>query len=475
MKSPCFVLVVLAVLDVFVLPAHAAETLPKPDTSRMEPAVRKQVEEEMAAVSQVVADPKAEPAALAEAFGRCGRQLAAYELSEGAQECFGKAARYAPQDPRWPYYLGALAQKRSDLDGARSFFERALALQPGDPSTLLRLAELDLSAGRLPAAQARFQELLDRDPAFAAAALDGLGRVAMQGGDAKTAAERFEAALARQPQASLLHYQLGMAYRKLGEADKARLHLSQYGQIAVKAPDPLIEELARLNAGVRQHVIAGTKAFQAGQFATAMDEYRQALAADPGNADVWANLGAALQKQGDAAGAEESYRRAVAANPNHARAHYNLGTLLAARGERREGIEHLEAAVRLDPEGKGARFNLATALMEAGEPARALAQYDEIIRRTPADAMAHYQRGLALLALQKPEEALGELQAVAEAAPGAVEPQVGLARALAALGRFGEAAAAQGRAAELAEKAGRPEAGALRACWERYQAGRGCS
>ena len=447
----------------------------------MEPAVRRQIEEEMAGIARIVASPGSDPRARAEAFGRCGRQLAAYELSEAAEECFEKAARAAPEDPSWPYYLGAAAQKRSDLDAARSFFERALALRHGDPPTLRRLGELDLAAGRLPAARARFEQLLAlNDPAYAAAAQDGLGRVAMQSGEAKDlqkAVEHFEAALALQPQASLLHYQLGIAYRKLGQADKARLHLSAYGQGAVRAPDPLIDQLVRLNAGVRQHVIAGTQAFQAGRFAAAVEEYRLALAADPGDADVWANLGAALQKTGDAAGAEESFRRALAADPQHARAHYNLGSLLAARGDSRqrgEAIEHLEAAVRLDPEAKGARYNLATALLEAGEPARALAQYDEIVKRTPADAMAHYQRGLALLLLQKPEEALGELQAVAEAAPEAVEPQAGLARALAALRRFPEAAAAQRRAADLAERSKRPDLPALRSCLQLYEQGQPC-
>jgi Flp pilus assembly protein TadD len=470
------VLVVLFVLP----PAFAAETLPKPDTARMEPAVRRQIEEEMASIAQALAAPNADAHALAEAYGRCGRQLAAYELTAPAEECFGKAAQHAPQDPRWPYYLGAAAQKRSDLDAARTFFERALALKPGDPPTLLRLGELELASGHLPAAQSRFEQLLAADPAYAAAARDGLGRVALKSGDAQTAkaVEHFEAALALQPQASLLHYQLGIAYRKLGESGKARLHLSQYaqgGQTAVKAPDPLIEELARLNAGARQHVIAGTQAFQAGRFAVAVEEYRQALAADPGDADVWANLGAALQKTGDAAGAEESFRRALAADPNHARAHGNLGSLLAARGARREGIEHLQAAVRLDPEAKAARFNLATALLEAGEPAAALAQYDEIVKRAPADAMAHYQRGLTLLALSKPADALPELQAVADAVPNAVEPQTGLARALAALGRFGEAAAAQSRAVEIAAQTGRPDSAALRSCLQSYQQGKPCA
>lgn len=454
-------------------------TVPAPDTSRMEPAVRQQLQEEIAAVTAIVAQPGAGEAALAEAFGRCGRAYAAYELSEAAGECFGKAARHAPKDPRWPYYLGALAQKRNDLDAARASFERALALKPGDPPTLLRLGEIDLAGGRLDAARARFEALLAADPAWAVAALDGLGRVAMQRGDAAAAIQRFEEALTRQPQASVLHYQLGMAFRKLGDLDKARLHLSQYvqGQGAVRTPDPLIDELARLNFGTRQHVVAGTRALQEKRFAAAVEEYRKALAADPGDAAVWSNLGIALQKQGDAEGADESYRRALSIEAGDARAHYNLGSLLAARGERAtrtEAIEHLEAAVRIDPDLTAARFNLATALLESGEAARALAQYDEILKRTPGDVTAHYFRGTALLRLGRAAEAAEELGRVAAAEPGALEPAAGHASALAALGRFAEAAAEQRRAVALAEQAGRPELPALRSCLDLYRQGRPC-
>jgi Flp pilus assembly protein TadD len=443
----------------------------------MEPAVRQQIQEEIAAVTAIVAQPSAGEAALAEAFGRCGRAYAAYELSEAAGECFGKAARYAPKDPRWPYYLGALAQKRNDLDAARASFERALALKPGDPPALLRLGELDLAAGRLDAARARFEALLAADPAWAAAALDGLGRVAMQRGDAAAAIQRFEEALVRQPQASVLHYQLGMAYRKVGDLEKARLHLSQYvqGQGAVRTPDPLIDELARLSSGgTRQHVVAGTRALQEKRYAVAVEEYRKALAADPDDASVWSNLGIALQKQGDAAGAEESYRRALSIEAGDARAHYNLGSLLAARGERTQGIEHLEAAVRIDPDLAAARFNLATALLESGEAARALAQYDEILKRTPGDVTAHYFRGTALLRLGRAAEAAEELGRVAAAEPGALEPAAGHASALAALGRFAEAAEEQRRAVALAEQAGRPELPALRSCLDLYRQGRPC-
>lgn len=457
--------------------AEAAGSIPQPDLSRMEPVVRAQIEEEIGAVTKVVESSAADPHELAAAFGRCGAVYAAYELSAGAEECFRKAAVRAPEDPRWPYYLGSLAQKRSDLDAARTSFERVLTLRPGDPPTLRRLGELELAAGHTDAARARFTALLASDPAYAAAAHDGLGRVEMLRGDAAgatAAAAHFEEALARQPRATSVHYQLGMAYRKLGQADKARAHLAAFAEAPVAAPDPLIDALAGLNTGTRQHVIAGTQALQAGRPADAAAEYRQALAAQPRNAEVWGNLGIALQRMQDFAGAEESYRKALEVDPGAVRAHYNLGSLLARRGAHQEGIEHLQTAVRLDPDLVDARFNLATALLESGDAAGALAQYDEILKRSPGDLVARYNRGTTLLRLGRAREAAEELGQVAAAAPEAVEPAAGHAGALAALGRFGEAAGEQRRAVDLAGRAGRPDLPALRACLELYEKGRPC-
>ena len=452
-------------------------TLPSPDLARMEPVVRRQLEQEGAALKKAVDSPAADSAALAAAYGRCGAVYAAYDLAAAAVACFENAAAHAPADPRWPYYLGFLAQKRSDLDAARSFFERVLALRPGDPPALRRLGEVELAAGGVDAARARFAALLAGDPAYAAAAHYGLGRLELLRGDAAGAREavaHFEAVLARQPQASLVDYQLGMAYKKLGQTEQARAHLAAFGDAPVAAPDPLIDLLAGLNTSTRRHADAGAQALQEGRLAAAVQELRQALAADPHDAKVWSNLGVAQQRLRDPAAAEESFRKAVESDPGAARAHYNLGSLLAQRGLREAGIEHLETAVRLDPDLMDARFNLATALLESGETARALAQYDAILARSPGDMAARYNRGTTLLRLGRAGEAEEELGRVAAAAPEAVEPAVGHASALAALRRFGAAAGEQRRAVELAARAERQDLQALRSCLQLYEQGRVC-
>jgi Flp pilus assembly protein TadD len=418
--------------------------VPAPDTARMEPAVREQLDaarRRLAASSPPTGQP---PSAAAEAYGEAGSLYLLYGLFDAAIPALVDAEALAPRDARWPYYLGVAAQQQDDAEAARAALSRALALAPGDVPTLLRLGEIELLADRPEAARERFAAALAAEPGSAAAHA-GLGRVALARRDAAAAVEHFSAALAAQPRATSLHAQLAAAYRQSGQLDRARQEASRYaetgGEGRVTFADPRMDRLAVVDAGAKGHAARATRALEAGQLAAAAEEYGKALAAEPGDADAWANLGVARERLGDRPGAEAAYRKAIALAPEAPRPRYNLGTLLAQRGEVKEGIEQLGAAARLAPDWKDARINLATALESRGNAAAALTQYDEILRREPADEIARYRRGLALLALGRAGDAAAELAKVTAAEPAAAEPRAALAAALLRAGRDREARA----------------------------------
>lgn len=421
--------------------------LPAADTSAMEPAVREQLEAERRGLAEAEARLPAGSTELADAYGRCGRVHALYKLNETARACFENAARLAPSDPRWACHLGTLFQALGDFAEAEARLARCLELKPGggdlrglEAATLIRLGEVRLQLGRPDEARQAFEAAL-RTTGTAAAAHFGLGRLALAQGDARAAAEHFEATLASQPGASEVRSPLAIAYRKLGRLDDARKALAGYGDGRVAFPDPLAAEVAALNTGSHQYVLAGTAALRDRRFAAAAEAFRKAMEADPGNAAAWAGQGVALEGLRDLPGAEASYRKALELDPASARGHYNLGTLLAARGDRKEGIEHLETAVRLDPESRDALFNLGQALAEAGEPARALGAYDRLLERAPQDAVARFQRAQVLATLGRHGEAAAELGSVVAAAPGEVAPRAAQAQALLLAGRDAEARA----------------------------------
>jgi type IV pilus assembly protein PilF len=68
--------------------------------------------------------------------------------------------------------------------------------------------------------------------------------------------------------------------------------------------------------------------FEHGQTTVALDEIKQALAADPNNADAYNLRGLVYMRLDDAALAEDSFRRAIAINPRDPNARHNYGWLL---------------------------------------------------------------------------------------------------------------------------------------------------
>lgn len=123
-------------------------------------------------------------------------------------------------------------------------------------------------------------------------------------GRTEDALERYAEALARDPDSSPLTYNLGNALYRLGRLEEA---LNAYGAVAEQArPDTELGQAARFNEG--------TASLQAGDFAAAVRSLRQAVGANPTDADFRHNLELALirmkqqeqQKKGGDPGQEES-------------------------------------------------------------------------------------------------------------------------------------------------------------------------
>jgi tetratricopeptide (TPR) repeat protein len=364
---------------------YAAPTQPVPrvDLARMEPAAREKVEAAYRAVASVANLSTSDAAAV---FGEAGQVFLHYVLPDAALPCLENAAALAPQDFRWEYFAGFAARMKDDLERARGHFQRAVALKSPFPFGQVRLASIEVERGDLEAAARAYQAAL-AFPETAAAAHYGLGRVALLRGDARLAAEQFEATLAAQPNASIVHAQLAIAYRRLGQLDKAAAQAAAHGKEGVEVHDLLLENLDQANPSTAARVAAALRELQEGRLALAKaaEDFRAATAVDPKDLRVWLGLGQAQESLGDSASAERSYRRAVELEPGNPLARLKLGTLLAQRGARAEGIEELKIAVRLRPDSKDAGFNLAIALAQEGRLEEAAAECDALLKVAPQD------------------------------------------------------------------------------------------
>lgn len=86
------------------------------------------------------------------------------------------------------------------------------------------------------------------------------------------------------------------------------------------------ESSRQRRARLRMELAAGY--FEHGQTTVALDEIKQALAADPNNADAYNLRGLVYMRLDDAGLAEDSFRRAIAINPRDPNTRHNYGWLL---------------------------------------------------------------------------------------------------------------------------------------------------
>jgi tetratricopeptide (TPR) repeat protein len=391
------ILAILLILLLLLMMGGAAalsgmttQPVPRVDLSGMEPAVRQQIEAAYQSAERATTLPAPQAAAT---FGEAGKTLIRYALPQAALPCFENAAALAPSDFGWEYLAGVAARLRGDLERASGHFQRAMALPSPLPAGLVRLGEVAILRNDLEAANRAYTAAL-AVPDTAAAAHFGLGRVALLRGDARLAAGHFEATLAAQPEASIVHAQLAIAYRRLGQLDKAAAQAAAHGEGPVRFPDPLISELTAANDGNANRIATALRALQEGRRALveAAEDFRQAAAADPRDVRAWLGLGQAQESLGDSVAAEASYRRAVEIEPGNPFARLKLGTLLAQRGARSDGIAELKMAARLRPDLKEARFNLANALAQEGRLAEAAAECDALLQLAPDDRGAQALR-----------------------------------------------------------------------------------
>jgi tetratricopeptide (TPR) repeat protein len=377
--------------------AEQTADLPAPDLSTLEPAVADQLAEVRELTLATVADPSATAADKAGAWWEMARLYHAYDLLEAAEACYRRAGELDGGTGDWVYYLGHVALTRGDLEAAVGHFTQALGALPDDLALLVHLADALIGLDRLPTAREvlrRAEELAPRAPVVWAR----LGELALAEGEYQEAVDRLTAVLEAVPQASRLQHALGMAYRGLGDLDAAREHLALRGEVGLAPNDPRMEELAGLQVGERVHLLRGRKAFQAGSYAEAAEEFRFAVEAKPDSVRARVNLSAALSGMGDSDGATEELLQAVAMEPANATARFNLATLLAASGRHELAIAHFSATVGQQPEDEEAWIGEAKSWIALGDFAQAVERLDTAVAILPRSGKLAFALGRLLAA-----------------------------------------------------------------------------
>jgi tetratricopeptide (TPR) repeat protein len=349
----------------------------QPDLARASESVKAQLQDAYASLTLTTEDRDANTPPRSDAYGRLGMLLMAAAFLDEAEACFLNAESLAPGELRWPYYLGHLYKAKGETDKSAAAFERALEATPDDPTTLVWLGDAYLDQGRPDAAIRVLERALARQPQ-SAAALFRLARASLAKNESARAIGQLEQALALDRNAApVIHYQLSVAYRQLGDLAQADRHVRQRGPGEVRPPDPLMQELESLLESAIAYEVRGARALDARDWPVAAADFRKGIALAPNEPSLHHKLGTALFLSGDARAAREEFEAALRLSPAFVKAHYSLGVLLGSSGHPDQAIAHLSAAVKQDPTYVDARLRLADMLRMNGQPAEAIAHYRE--------------------------------------------------------------------------------------------------
>lgn len=295
-----------------------------------------------------------------------------------------------------------------------------------------------------------------------AEAYESLGTFYGRQGHFSCAVAAFQAALARNPQAHQIRYELALAL------------------LENRAPDRAADELRALLRdepdSFRAHNALGRAMQDLGLVEQAADEFKTALAINPrfalGSYDLARLLASqkkyqaaiyylkdglshspapnlalemtialadAFAQTGDYADSIPLFRDAVTARPNSAESHFNLATAYAHNQDYPHAAEEYKETLRLYPNHNQAELSLAKALMNLGAVPDALHYLADYTRRNPNDWEGQEILGQALKDSARFPEAVQVLQRAVLLNPASYEAHRHLGAVLGRMGRFNDA------------------------------------
>jgi tetratricopeptide (TPR) repeat protein len=367
--------------------AWAGEELPKLpqlNMSGFQPAIRRQIQ-------QAEAEARTHPRS-AEASGKLGMVLDAYEQYESAEPCYRRARLLDARSFSWAYYLGSAEFHQGKFKQAAETLRKALRLTPDYLPAQLKLAESLLTAGDREESGKIYEAILKTD-SDSAEALYGLGRVRAARGDTTGAMESYRKACELFPAYGAAQYALALAYQRLGSPDQAEPHFRLYqANLTVTPPiqDELMGAVQALDLGAEMHLRRSVELEQRGDLKGAVQEQERALEADPKNVQANINLISLYARVGEMDKAEQHYQMAARLNPNRADAYYNHGVLLFMQGQFEEAGQAYREALKINPYYPEAHNNLGFLLEKQGQTDAAMEEYQAAVKNQPNYRLALY-------------------------------------------------------------------------------------
>ncbi len=373
--------------------------------------------DKVAAAERLFADiAKARP--IAPTYVLIGRTYRDFGQYEKARTALQTALKKDPRVRRAHYYLGTvdvMSEGILRLNEAIDEFQQERRIAPDDPVTNLRLGMALVEAQRLPEALPSL-EIAARAESAPADAFHYLGRCQLglnRPADAVTSLQRAleltHGPVVDEARLGNIHYQLALAWQKLGKADQAATHFAEAEQSSARRAVSSRERLATYLADAPDPKAASAPIpppFDISVFTAAPPAQREAWTRrlKGALAPAYLNLGILQAQAQRFTRAAELFEHAAALDPQNAKVAYSLGVTYFNAKHYDKAAEPLARALAAAPGDADLRRMLALASLEADAPARAVDLLkDDPLRDT--DASLQYAYGLALVRSNRATEA----------------------------------------------------------------------
>lgn len=374
--------------------------------------------------------------------GRLGLAYDANAMLLSAISSYREAVRLAPGEPKWHYQLARMLAENGDVSGALGEVGEALRLRSDySPAHHLR-GDWLLSTGALDEAEKSYKLALNWD-ATSVAARVGLARVALQRGNPADAVTRLEAILNEGTESAYIFQLLGNALRRSGNEALAKEAFARAANPREPVwPDPWRDERKEFEVGLAADLERATVLLGGGQIEEGVALLERLRPANPGNAALLTNLGAAycqLQRLPEGIAALEE---AIRDRPEHVPALMNLSQAYEAAGRPGEALAAAERAAKAHPELSAVQARLGHLFAKAGRKEEALRAFDASYRLDSRAVTSLFWCGALRSELGEWGQAAEDFQSVLEQEPRMVGATIHLAKARAESGDLAGARAA---------------------------------
>jgi len=184
---------------------------------------------------------------------------------------------------------------------------------------------------------------------------------------------------------------------KPGVDRKLSFEMTPEEQEKAKADQAKNESKQKMAGEVKTIFDAGLAMAQAGKYAEAIVEFKKALALDPDQPYIEANMGDAYSKSDKLEDSLAAYQRAIALKPDDPAILTNLGVVLGKMGKTAESQEAFKKAAAMNPAAAAQNYyNLGATMVNSGKMPEAADAFRQAIAADPGFAEAYYQLGMCL-------------------------------------------------------------------------------